>query len=241
MYTLLRVGKNYDKSASFSIADWSDSTIDTLSAAELQQCLKLGMKIEGVKVKDGKMKIISAVPVASGSDIITVLADSCKLGTTVSMLTSYSYVDSRNTLSISFKVGNEPFYGDLEPRNMEITTPVEVHTSVLYYDRQKKEKVKGHVIMDYIRTSDMKYLETKNKNPLFKLTLCGMDKHFYGEDREEYFFKEYILEYRNSTKKFYYVGGTNWKKQDDSDYIVPDDSGQNLILNVSKKVVFRCM
>lgn len=241
MYTLLRIGKNYDKSVNFAIADWSDSTIDTLSASELQQCLKLGMEIEGVNCKDGKVTISSAVPKVSGSDLITVLADSYKLGTTVSMLTSYGYKGTRNTFSISFKVEGEPYYEDGEPRNLEITTPVEVGTSVMYYDRQRKEKVKGRAIMDYMRASDMEYLETKNKNPLFKLALCGMDKHFYGEDKEEYFFKEYILEYRNSTKKFYYVGGTNWKKQDDSDYIVPDDLGQNLILNGSKKVVFRCM
>lgn len=241
MYTLLRVGKNYDKSKSYVVADWSDSTIDTLSASELQKCLNLGLEIEGVSFKNGKIAISSAVPKASGSDIITVLADSYRLGTMVSMLTSYSYVSSRNTLSISFKLENEPYYCEGEPRNLEITTPVEVHTSVPYYDRQRKEKVRGFVTMDYIRASDMEYLETKNKNPLFKLTLCGTDKHFYGEDREEYFFKECILLYRNSTKKFHYVGGTNWKKQDDSDYIVPDDSGQNLILSGSKKVAFRCM
>ncbi len=240
MYTLLRVGKNYDKSANFVVADWSDSTIDTLSAAELQQCLNLGLEIEGTKFKDGKVSISSEVPKASGSDTITVLADSHKLGTLVSMLASYSYVSSRNTLSISFKLENEPYYCEGEPRNLEITTPIEVHTSVMYYDRHKKEKVKGFMTLDYIRVSDMTYLETKNRKPLFKLVLCGMDKHFYGEDREEYFFREYILEYRPSSKMFFSIRANTWKIQDDADYIVPDDSGQHLIYNGSKAVVFTC-
>ena len=240
MYTLLRVGKNYDKSANFVVADWSDSTIDTLSAAELQQCLNLGLEIEGTKFKDGKVSISSEVPKASGSDTITVLADSCKLGTLVSMLASYSYVSSRNTLSISFKLENEHYYCEGEPRNLEIVTPIDVHSSVMYYDRQRKQKVKGLMTLDYIRVSDMTYLETKNRKPLFKLVLCGMDKHFYGEDREEYFFREYILEYRPSSKMFFSIRANTWKIQDDADYIVPDDSGQHLIYNGSKAVVFTC-
>lgn len=240
MYTLLRVGKNYDKSANFVVADWSDSTIDTLSAAELQQCLNLGLEIEGTKFKDGKVSISSAVPKASGSDTITVLPDSHRLGTIVSMLASYSYVNSRNTLSISFKLENEPYYCEGEPRNLEIVTPIDVHSSVMYYDKHRKQKVKGLMTLDYIRVSDMVYLETKNRKPLFKLVLCGMDKHFYGEDREEYFFREYILEYRPSSKMFFSVRATTWKIQDDADYIVPDDSGQHLIYNGSKAVVFTC-
>ena len=86
MYTLLRVGKNYDKSKSYVVADWSDSTIDTLSASELQKCLSLGLEIEGVSFKNGKIAISPEVPKVSGSDTISVLADSYRLGTIVCII-----------------------------------------------------------------------------------------------------------------------------------------------------------
>lgn len=239
MYTLLRVSKNYDGSASFAVADWSDSSVESLSTVELQKCLKMGFKIEGIEEKNGKLTVASVVPRKSGSSTITAIEDLRKLGFNDSMIVSYSYIDGENNLEVSFKADGEPYYLQGSIRNTVVSFPVEQRIRVPYYDRQKKAMVDGHAYTDYMQVSEPELLQTTSKNPIFKMTVSSMDKHFYGEDREEYFYKDYILEYRPKFKKFYYMGETPWRTRDGSEYAVVDVSRKMIVLNGSKQMIYR--
>lgn len=216
MYSVLRASKNYDGSTVYAIADWDDSSVDYLTSEEVKKCLQMGFKIEGTALKDGKLMLSSSVPRDSGSDKVTpiVIEGMDKL----SMLVSYSYVGTKNHLMVTFHVDGEPLYSEGTYRNRVILTPVE-------------KTINKRAFIDYISVSDIELLNTASKNPLFSLSLSSMDKHYYGEDREEYFYKHCILEYRPNMKKFFFVGESLWCTNDNYECVVVDNKRKKLRLD----------
>lgn len=242
MYTILRVGKNWDGSPVFAVADWSDATIDSLTSKELEECIKLGFQIEGIcKGNTGKYTISKEVPRVSGSDELEVVDDAKSLGLNVTMLRSYSYLYDKNRVSVAFHVDGNNLYEDGNFRNVVLRNiPVEQNFKVPVYDRQLKKMVERRVFTDYIQITGMELLKTSSKNPLFKLSASSIDKHFYGEDKEEYFYKDYVLELRKD-KKFYFVGNSPWRHMDGSEYLKVDASNKRIILKGSGRVVYHWM
>lgn len=236
MYSVLRASRNYDGSTVYAIADWDDSSVDYLTSEEVKKCLQMGFKIEGTALKGDKLMLSSSVPRDSGSDKIVPIA--VKGMDKLSMLVSYSYVGTKNHLMVIFHVDGEPLYSEGTYRNRAISTSVDRNLVVLFYDRHLKKTVNKHAFIDYISVSGVELLNTTSKKPLFKLSLSSMDKHFYGEDREEYFYTDCILEYRPNMKKFFFVGGSLWHTSDCYGCVVVDNERKELRLEGLDRVIY---
>lgn len=237
MYTILRVEKNYNGSTSYAIADWSDSSVDSLSLEEVKKCLQMGFQIEGIALKDDKLRVSPSVPRDGGSDKISPVEGLDK----ASLLASYSYAGRSNTMMVVFRVDEAPFY-DKELgtyRNHVISIPTDKSVKVVgVYDKSSRRYVDRNAFIDYITVSDLVLLQTTNKKPLFKLDVTGIDKHFYGEDKEEAFRKEYLLEYQPNMKKFLFVGQSPWYTRDSSEYVEVDNSHKKILLKGSGTVIY---
>lgn len=239
MYTVLRVEKNYNGSTSYAIADWSDSSVDSLSLEEVKKCLQMGFQIEGIALKDDKLRVSPSVPRDGGSDKISPVEGLDK----ASLLVSYSYAGRSNTMMVVFRVDGAPFYdeGQGTYRNHVISIPTDKCIRVVdIYDKSSRRYVCKNAFVDYIVASDLVLLQTVSKKPLFKLAVTGIDKHFYGEDKEEAFRKEYLLEYQPKTKKFLFVGQSSWHIKDSSEYIEVDNSHKKILLKGSGTVIYSC-
>lgn len=236
MYSVLRASKNYDGSTVYAVADWDDSSVDQLTSEEVKKCLKMGFQIEGISLRSDKLMLSSSVPRDSGSDKIAPIV--VKGMDKLSMLVSYSYVGTKNHLMVIFHVDGEPLYEEGTYRNRVISTPVDKNIVLPMYDRHLKKSVTKRAFIDYISVSGVELLNTTSKKPLFNLSLSSMDKHFYGEDREEYFYKDYILEYRPNMKKFFFVGESLWRTRDSSECVVVDNKRKELRLKGSDKIIY---
>lgn len=236
MYSVLRASKNYDGSTVYAVADWDDSSVDQLTSEEVKKCLKMGFQIEGISLRSDKLMLSSGVPRDSGSDKITPIV--VKGMDKLSMLVSYSYVSGKNHLMVIFHVDGEPLYSEGTYRNRVISTSVDKNLVILFYDRHSKKTVNKHAFIDYISVSGVELLNTTSKKPLFKLSLSSMDKHFYGEDREEYFYTDCILEYRPNMKKFFFVGGSLWHTSDCYGCVVVDNKRKELRLEGLDRVIY---
>lgn len=218
MYTLLRkipISSGY----LFNIADWSDSTVDTLTQEELEKGVKLGFKIEGTEI----------APCKRGTDKIFTLEDTDKLGVSVVV----SYHELEGTICISFHVEGKPYYSDDSIGSLVIVQPVTNVFSAPERDKKTGNIINKRVRTDSISVSYMKLLDTGTECPLFKLGLLSTDS-----STGDCFCKDYILEYHPDTKEFHYAGASSWRVQDESEQVVVDRENKSLVLSASRKRVY---
>lgn len=218
MYTLLRkipISSGY----LFNIADWSDSTVDTLTQEELEKGVKLGFKIEGTEI----------APCKRGTDKIFTLEDTDKLGVSVVV----SYHELEGTICISFHVEGKPYYSDDSIGSLVIVQPVTNVFSAPERDKKTGNIINKRVRTDSISVSYMKLLDTGTECPLFKLGLLSTDS-----STGDCFCKDYILEYHSDTKEFHYAGASSWRVQDESEQVVVDRENKSLVLSASRKRVY---
>lgn len=219
MYTLLR---KIPRSSGylFNIADWSDSTVDTLTQEELEKCIKLGFKIEGTEI----------APCKRGTDKVFTLEGTDKLGAQVSVVVSYHELEG--TICISFHVEGKSYYSDDSIGSLVIIQPVTSVFSAPERDKKTGNLINKRVRTDSISVSYMKLLDTGTECPLFKLGLLGTDS-----STGDCFCKDYILEYHPDTNEFHYVGASRWRVQDETEQVVVDRENKSLVLSASRKRV----